>query len=248
LEVPVRCFLVIAPLALVVFAVSAPALAQNAVNCVKPWAVPNKWIESQTPGWDTSDTFDRYEMSGATKGQLLANPDQYFPPDESGPGSGFQLAADYSLQLTVKLGEPSQTLGAGWFLAVDVNGAGAGGNAYRTAIGTCGAGVVAIGDMVQPISGALHGPTVQGVADLIQLDPAAFWDETASAIVGSGYAVSPRIVPLIFFNPELYQASVANGLTPQIRVDNLFGVFIEGVQNRSVIGRIVSVPAGSLPE
>lgn len=243
-----RRFLTIAPPALLVFAVSAPVLAQNAVNCVKPWAVPNKWIESQSPDWDTSDTFDRYEMSGAPDGQLLANPDQYVPPSEFGPGSGFQLVADYGLQLTVKLGEPSQALAGGWFLAVDVSGAGAGGNAYRTAISTCGATPVAIGDLVQPISGALHGPTVQGVADLIQLDPAAFWDETAKVILGSGHAVSPRIVPLIFFNPDLYQASVANGLTPHIQVDNLFGVFIEGVQNRSVIGRIVALPEGSLPE
>jgi hypothetical protein len=227
------------------FVPQARPLAQNTAPCLKPWAVSDRWLENQTPDWDIDDSFDRYVTQGGAAGQLLPNPDVYVAPSETGPGTGFHLPTDYGRRLRVKVGEPSLSPGGGWFFAIDVNGAGGSGNAYRTAIATCGATTVSIGDFLTPLSGNLHGPTVQGVADLIQLDPAAFWDVTANggqgAIVGSAFAVSPRVVAIPMFDPDLFQSTAASG-SPQVRVANIFGVFIEGVESRTVIGRIVSVP------
>ena len=39
---------------------TAEAVRANAESCVKPWAIPDKWTERQTPGWDTSDTFTAF--------------------------------------------------------------------------------------------------------------------------------------------------------------------------------------------
>ena len=52
----------------------------NAMTCVKPFTVPDKWIERQTPPWDPDDTFDVVD----NKGQPLADPDIYIPIGQTG--------------------------------------------------------------------------------------------------------------------------------------------------------------------
>ncbi|PYR27463.1 MAG: hypothetical protein DMF98_05870 [Acidobacteria bacterium] len=52
---------------------TAEASPANAMTCVKPFMIPDKWQEVQTPPWDTGDSFDKY----TSKGVLLANPDLY---------------------------------------------------------------------------------------------------------------------------------------------------------------------------
>lgn len=226
--------------------------AQNAVECVKPWAIPDRWIENQTPGWDRSDTFSRYETQGQSAGQLVPSADAYVPPTEFDPGSGFRLfdsfgVADYGLQLTVKASDNAQSPAGGWFNVVDLGGAGGGGAAYRAAIAGCLSTPVAIGQVLPIVNGNLNGPTVQGVLDLIGQDPNAFWDQTAGggngAVAGSDSAtISPRVVPVIVYDPDLFQASLVAG-TPQVTVVNILGMFIEGLESKAVIGRFVSIPA-----
>ena len=43
---------------------TAEAPPANAMTCVKPFTVPDKWIESQTPPWDPTDTFDIVDNKG----------------------------------------------------------------------------------------------------------------------------------------------------------------------------------------
>jgi len=67
------------------------------------------------------------------------------------------------------------------FFAVDIDGSGGGGDAYRTAIEkwTCDPAAidVYVGDVLPVLKGDLHGPTIQGVLDLISQDPIAWWDD-----------------------------------------------------------------------
>ena len=79
-------------------AVRATATAQaaqgNSVNCIKPWAVADKWIDSSGPtSWDQMDTWD----PGAG--------DVYRAPlaPETNP-TGFSLADDRGMQLALKAG------------------------------------------------------------------------------------------------------------------------------------------------
>src|SRR5262245_53078687 len=39
---------------------TAEAILANADTCVKPWAIPDRWIERQTPSWDLTDTFTAF--------------------------------------------------------------------------------------------------------------------------------------------------------------------------------------------
>ena len=40
---------------------TAEAAPANAMTCVKPFMIPDKWIEKQTPEWDPDDTYDKYD-------------------------------------------------------------------------------------------------------------------------------------------------------------------------------------------
>ena len=65
---------------------SSPA---NAMTCVKPFTVPDKWIERQTPPWDPDDTFDVVD----NKGKPLADPDIYIPLGQTGY-TGYNAVTD----------------------------------------------------------------------------------------------------------------------------------------------------------
>ena len=54
---------------------TAEAAPANAMDCVKPFTIPDKWTEKQTPPWDVNDTYDAFD----NKGKPLANPDIYIP-------------------------------------------------------------------------------------------------------------------------------------------------------------------------
>jgi hypothetical protein len=133
--------------------------------------------------------------------------------------------------------------------AIDIGTAGGGGNAYRSAIATCQEmAPLFFGDVLQPLSGNLNGPTVQGVADLINLDPDAVWDPVARAVINSCApspscgSVSPRIVAIAAFNPTVFEAGLTNGGQPQLVVTNIIGVFIDGIVGGKVTGYLTALP------
>ena len=79
----------------------AQVLITRASDCVKPWAIPDKWDDNRLPsgqpstGWDWTSTYDRYSDTGNARGQLLPTPadlDFYTPPGPDGvpPGTGFR--------------------------------------------------------------------------------------------------------------------------------------------------------------
>jgi Flp pilus assembly protein TadG len=79
----------------------------NAMTCVKPFAIPDKWIEKQTPPWDPTDTFDLYD----NKGNPLPDPDIYIPRGQPGY-TGYSPAApptgDRGALVTLKAGTGTQ--------------------------------------------------------------------------------------------------------------------------------------------
>jgi hypothetical protein len=110
---------------------------------------------------------------------------------------------------------------------------------------------VHLGDALHVLKGNLHGPTIQGVLDLISLDPIAFWDDAAGEIVGSCADSptpcgphSPRLAAVAVFDPaelEIEQMSNASGPL-HVKVSNMVGVFLEGYFNGWVVGRIAPLP------
>lgn len=232
---------------------TAQAALANASDCLKPWAVPDKWVEINPDPAVTQDPWNSdYEYNVVDRrGEPIPNPDYYSPPTPAGPGTGFTVEVDYGTQLRLKPGNPHDSITPGWFLAVDLPMAGGGpitgGDRYRTNIAQCNGMPVPIGSMLQNEPGNMIGPTAQGVRDLIALDPLAAWtgDETGHVTGGCMAAgtctLSPRMVALPIFNVDTYLTGRASGRV-DILVVNILGFFIEGLAGNDVLGRLTHYP------
>jgi hypothetical protein len=241
--------------------VRATAMAEvvygNSTNCVKPFAIPDKWLElrnDQGPaGWDPTDSFERYEQNGANRGALLSPADSYTPPVDGGPnGTGFDVTDDYGLELTIKHGTPGDAMQPGWFYPVVINpDEGPGGNNYRENIASCDPTVIEAGDVLTMEPGNMIGPTRQGMADLIALDPNADWaqDENGDWGVQGGCmslqspcALSPRVVAIPVFNPDTWDQEQSQGRSTVV-VTRVIGMFIDRMQGNDAIGYLMPYPS-----
>jgi Putative Flp pilus-assembly TadE/G-like len=192
---------------------TAQVLTANAVECLKPWAVADKWDENWENGapnndpWTTTSVFDKYKKQGGSyvPDPAVTTPDVYIPPTADSPGTGFapfdangNPTTDYGLQFTLKIGSSENRLSSGWFMALDLpnpdGSSGSGANDYRNNIKNCNGTVFQIGDTLNVSSeqGNMIGPTRQGVEGggpgglgLMQEDPGASWNAATNSIQGS---------------------------------------------------------------
>ena len=237
----------------------------NATDCLKPWAVVDRWQERHpvNPGvWTTDSTFDKYIKSGKNKGTpdpAINPPDQYIAPTKLAPGTGFHpynadhsYTSDYGLQLVLKAGDNNDfQFGSGWFKALSFGGPG--GAVYGENIKGCIGITYKIGDelAINNEPGEKVGPTRQAVMtdsdSLYNQDPTAFWDPTINGgrggVNGSAFAVSPRIVAVPLVNPDML-AEVNKGGRTTVPISNIMGFFIEGLtpDNKGVVGRLMTMP------
>lgn len=233
---------------------TAEALFGNSTDCVKPFAIPDKWLELRNnlgpEGWDELDTFERYEQPS---GALLDPADVYVPgPDGSGysPESVAVGGGDHGRRITLKAGSPGEAIAPGWYYPIRL-GESTGGADYRANIATCNTTVIGPGTIVQNEPGNMIGPTKQGIRDLINQDPDAEWDSSLNGGSGgvSGGCMSngdcrrsPRLVAIPVFNPDAYDAGRPSGLN-ELLITKVLGFFIERMQGNEVVGRITTYPA-----
>jgi len=250
--------------------VRATATAQvasgNALRCIKPWIVADKWIDHNT---------------GASGG-LLPNAwdqmDDFSPPTDTYSAPGFKAAGannDYGTQLVLKQGNVG-TWSSGWTQQIDFGTTGS--SAYRAEIAGCPGYVPTVGlydgsipcaargDTPDPERGCISvktgmaaGPTSQGVGDLIGRDPTSTWDTGTNSVSGGCMVVgscvdengnpttiSPRIAPLALFNTLVYyneaNSGACSGTGCVAQVVNLLGFFIEGMCN-DVYPNVATRPA-----
>lgn len=231
----------------------AEASPANAETCVKPFMIPDKWRESQTPPWDPTDTFDMFDK----KGNLLPNADVYNPIG-SADYTGY-TARDTGLELVLRAGtgdniEP--TMYYSWSMPSAI-----GGDYYRDNISGCNQTIIPLaGDyyMTQE-PGDMTGPTDQGIDDLIARDPDAYWDTSCNCVKGSAFGgVSPRVTPIPLYDPVYYAEGKKNGRNASFKLANIMGFFIERRVGNQVYGRVMPIggiidrnagpaPAGAFP-
>ncbi len=154
---------------------------------------------------------------------------------------------DYGTELTLKAGNPNQAIGPGWFFPLQLTEPG--GAEYRNNIANCAGVIWEIGQYVPTEPGNMIGQTIQGVRDLIDLDPGAYWDPVTETVAGScvqqipsscpAYYQSPRVVVLPVFDINVYEDERQNGRTTVLIV-NLLGFYLDHVQANNIHGRLVS--------
>jgi len=241
--------------------VRATATARVAVadssDCLKPWAIPDKWLDiydvtnpvETPPAWTADDRFETQTSGGSPT--PLPNPDVYTPPSANSPGTGFTVAADLGLRLTLKQGGPSTSIEPGVFQPVRIpryDGNSTGGDDYRDNISTCSGIPIGIGDVLESENGNMIGPTRQGVLDLIAQDPNAQWDPTTNSVINSCAqgspscgASSPRVVAVPVYDTGVFDSTRRSGL-PTFTIVNILGFFLDHMQGNDVVGYLTEAP------
>jgi hypothetical protein len=232
----------------------ARAAAANASDCLKPWAIPDKWTDNYDVSGVIDSTWtldDQFELTDK-KGAALPNPDVYVAPTQSSPGTGFDVRYDIGMKVTLKYGSPSDSPAPGVFLPIDLPNASGepevGGANYRAAIGGCAGVAVGTNDSLSVENGNMIGPTKQGVDALIAQDPNAKWDSNTKKVIDSCAqastpcaARSPRIVAIPVYDTMAYALGKQNGNTV-VNLVNILGFFVDKMDGNDVVGYFTNVP------
>ena len=230
---------------------TAEASPANAMTCVKPFTIPDRWIERQTPPWDPDDTFDLYD----SRGRPLADPDVYVPADQSGY-TGYDAVRDRGLTVVLKASNATNISPSFYFPWAIPDDTGA--SDYEWNIANCNQTLMPFGAIMTPEPGNMVGPTTQGLDQLIARDATAYWDESANRPV-STMRPSPRVIVIPLFDPVFYETGKQTGRNADLMAVNYLGFFIEEMRGNEVIGRVTPVtglrrgngfgpaPAGAFP-
>jgi putative Flp pilus-assembly TadE/G-like protein len=206
---------------------TAEASSANAMTCVKPFMIPDKWKEN-TGSTSTFDEFDNHNNP-------LPNPDTYTPAGQTGY-TGYTVANDVGQVLILRAGtgdQPNPSFYYSWKMPGDV-----GGDFYRENIDGCNPSIIAY-DPDNPFymtqePGDKSGPTLQGIQDLIDQDPHAHWEPAPGCNCVTGgdprFGQSPRVFPIPLFDPQYYAEGKANGRPASFKLANFLGFFADHVE------------------
>jgi hypothetical protein len=213
----------------------------NAMTCVKPFTIPDKWVEVQNPPWDGDDTYDAFD----NKGNPLPKADLYIPAvDANGNANpeytGYNNEAQRGQRLVIRAATGTN-ITVSFYFSLSLFGV-TGGDEYRWNIDNCNTGIMNYGEPLVQEPGAMAGPTIQGIEALIAKDPDARWDNSTNDITGSKYnGQSPRVFPIPLYDPIFYDSGKRNGRMADLKVANWIGFFAEEVVGNGIYGRIIPI-------
>jgi Flp pilus assembly protein TadG len=235
-------------------AATAQARDANATDCLKPLAIPDRWVERYpvNPGmWAPSSTFDKWNPAIPTE-LLTPQPDSYTPPTSLSSGSGMKITVEFgaSVVLTQGVAESPVTTIQPWrYLSVQIPDSVQGANNVRANLEGCAASSVAINDRLNLVP-ATAAEIADGLQTLIDRDPGATWNAAGQRIVNSCAdtwprcaSMSPRLIALPVY--DLHDlADASRGGATSIKVRNFVGFFVETVDpsTGSATGRIARHP------
>jgi len=201
----------------------------NAETCLMPFTIPDRWIEKQTGPWDPEDTFD--------PGDVYVPLKPY--PDPNTDYTGYNAVRDKGIEVTLKASNNSKVT-ASWYNPWDLPGS-SGAADYRANIGGCNSALLHPGDTMTPEPGNMVGPTAQGMADRIALDPSAHWDVGCNCVQGSNSRISPRIVVIPTYDPVVFSNGAQHGKNIALQIVSFIGFFLEDMVGGEVRGRVTPV-------
>ena len=225
---------------------TAQASAANGTDCLKPWAVADKWLERDDPQWTQQST---YAPGSPT------TDDVYIPPYSSST-TGFKRAdasgnpVDTGYQMTLKLAHPGPAPGpgnfsAGWAMSLylpNANAPGEGAENYEDNIINCTTATIGLATeastcpaidtahgCLDVMTGAMTGKTKSGVEAIVARDPYATWTGGLGGHINGGDGLNERVVPIALFDTALYVSQGYNGTNGIVKLVGLLGFFVEGL-------------------
>jgi len=209
---------------------TAEASPANAETCLKPFTIPDKFIDNHDPGgW--------YPGAGFIDGT-----DTYIGPSDPVNYTGFNATRDKGIEMTLKANNTSKVTSS-FYNPWDLPGS-VGASDYRSNIENCNPAIVDVGSTEPPETGNMVGPTKQGTDALVALDPGAYWDTTCNCVQGSSFpdGRSPRIVVIPVYDPIAFSEGPAHGKGIVLNFTNFIGFFVEPLTGGGEVkGRIMPV-------
>ena len=215
---------------------TAEASDANAMTCVKPFTIPDKWREMQTPPWDGDDTYDAFN----NKGVPLANPDVYIPANQAGY-TGYNQESERGQRLGIRAATGNNITVSFYFSLALGKPVITGGAEYDWNIANCNTTIYHWDDPLTQEPGAMNGPTISGAELLIAKDPGAHWNTSTNRLEGSAFGHSPRVFPIPLYDPPFYDSGKRNGRTADLKTANWIGFFLEEIQGNGLWGRIIPI-------
>jgi Flp pilus assembly protein TadG len=230
----------------------ATAEASNAggATCVRPFAVPDLWKETNAASdpnanhvWDSNESWSFDPGAGDT--YEAYNPNNPTSPTGTGYGTVIRnsttgVVDDFGTPMIIKEMNPTDQLSSGFFFPFQI-GNDPGANAYKNNITGCNPATTYVGVPYQIQTGDMVGPTKQGIDNLISQDPSAVWvpphytngalDPGTGIVTGSNQANwtdSPRVIKIALFDPN--QVAGLHGGSVNITFNNIALMFLEGFQ------------------
>jgi Flp pilus assembly protein TadG len=234
---------------------SAKVLIGNTSNCLKPLAIVDGWLDrhDDTPPIDNvltdDDVFDRYlETRGHPESELIPDPDVYAPPGPLGPGSGYRYS-DVGRHIQFEVTDPAASLRATGMALLALPTASPTGDVdvdFAQNMASCSTRPVSVGDTVD--MAFVHSRAAAEAAQrLIDADPGAWWDGTRVVGSQSTSAISPRIIAVAVFDPDVYRQTDRHGPLIPLVVRNIVGLFLDRVVERDIEAVIVPMPGRHNP-
>ena len=219
---------------------TAEAAPANAMSCVKPFTIPDRWVEHRNPPWTPDSTFDRYDNHG----NLLEPADEYIPRGPRPPYNGYDADQDKGTLLTIRAGNGNNVAPSfywSWSMPDASGTVQTGADWYEENIANCNNWVAHLDDLMTAEPGAIVGPTVSGVEALIAKDPTAYWDDDCNCVHSQFGLSSPRVFPIPLYDPEYYAVGVTQGRNADLKMSNWLGFFVEGHSGNEIYGRITPI-------
>jgi len=220
---------------------TAEAAPANAMSCVKPFTIPDKWAEHSSPPWNSlTSTFDAYTNKGVPLPPGTA--DVYVPANQPGY-TGYTLN-DVGTYLSIRAGTGNNINPTMYFSLAMTDDTG--GSDYRNNIMHCNKTHYHWGDPEVLEPGNMVGPTVQGITDLIAQDTVgAHWNPSAGThgqvqnSAGQLVTTNPRIFPIPLYDPAYYAAGKLQGRNADLKTANWICFFADSVNGNNITGVIV---------
>jgi len=222
---------------------TAEASPANAMTCVKPFTIPDRWKEvgSDAP-WNGDSVYDAFDNKGVPLPASEA--DVYIPayyPGTTTPNpdyTGYNNVKNKG-QLLVLRAATGNNINTSFYYSLSMTND-MGGDDYRWNIANCNKSIYKWGDALVQEPGAMEGPTVQGAEELVARDPDARWD--GGTVVGSAFGThSPRVFPIPLYDPQYYDEGKRNGRNASLITANWIGFFLESVVGNGIYGRIIPI-------
>jgi hypothetical protein len=254
----------------------ATAWASNdgpVVNCLKPFVIPDIWMETSAAQDVNGNHYMEPNMVGPGNTQTgeiwkfeppsVGGQDYYLPYDPSSTPPPGQVQTGYGSPIRDGLGPYTGDVGLPLLIKPQTgNGNGQPapdrmGNAFwlldlsaemntREEIAN-GCFNAAVGDPVPYEQGGKTGPTRQGVQDLVAQDPNAYWDQATQTVMNSSadhWTESPRVIVIGLIDPIYWTTSSKNTKPdPGSVFTNFARLFINSVDQKENITATFIGPA-----